>query len=222
MHAATFIKSASEPKGFPPDDGAEVAFVGRSNSGKSSAVNAVTGTRKLARVSKTAGRTQLVNFFQVAADRRVVDLPGYGFARVAPEVRQRWRGLLEGYFRARRSLRGIVVTVDIRRGLKELDEVMIDWAAALDLPVLLLLTKSDKLGRSAIARQRAEVEKAAARRRSDSEVLVFSALTTEGVDEARAVLERWFQRPPTGTLPNERASKERKPRAWDSGDMPGA
>ncbi|HEU4616704.1 MAG TPA: ribosome biogenesis GTP-binding protein YihA/YsxC [Gammaproteobacteria bacterium] len=212
MAAATFIKSASEPRGFPPDDAAEVAFVGRSNSGKSSAINAVTGVRKLARVSKTPGRTQLLNFFEAGAGRRIVDLPGYGFARVAPEVRRRWRGLLEAYFRGRRGLRAIVLTVDIRRGLKELDEVMIDWASALDLPVLVLLTKADKLGRGEIARRRNEVEKGASGRHADVRVLPFSALTALGVDEARAAVEAWLGGPP----------KERKPRAWDSGDMPGA
>lgn len=212
MCAANFIKSASEPKGFPPDDAAEVAFVGRSNSGKSSALNAVTGVRKLARVSKTPGRTQLVNFFEVAAGRRVVDLPGYGFARVAPEIQRRWRGLLEAYFGSRRGLRGIVLTADVRRGLKELDETMIEWAAALGLPVLLLLTKADKLSRGAVARQAAEVEKAASRRHPDVAVIAFSALKGQGVEEARAALEAWF----------EGRHKERKPRAWDSGDMPGA
>jgi GTP-binding protein len=212
MSAATFIKSASDPKGFLADDAAEVAFVGRSNSGKSSAVNALTGVRKLARVAKTPGRTQLVNFFEVGAGRRIVDLPGYGFARVAPEVRRRWRTLLEAYFESRRGLRGIVLTVDVRRGLLELDEAMIDWAAALDLPVLLLLTKADKLSRGAVARQAAAVEKAAARRHAEVAVIAFSVLTAQGVEEARAALAAWF----------EGEAKERKPRAWDSGDMPGA
>jgi GTP-binding protein len=212
MSAATFIKSASDPRGFPPDDAVEVAFVGRSNSGKSSAVNAVTGVRKLARVGKTPGRTQLVNFFAVGPGRRVVDLPGYGFARVAPEVRDRWRALLEAYFESRRGLRGIVLTVDARRGLMELDETMIDWAAALDLPVLLLLTKADKLSRGAVGRQVLTVEKAAARRHSGVAVIAFSALTGQGAEEGRAAVAAWFDGP----------GRERKPRAWDSGDMPGA
>jgi GTP-binding protein len=208
MCPATFVKSASEPKGFPPDDAPEVAFVGRSNSGKSSAINALTGVRKLARVSKTPGRTQLINFFELAPGRRIVDLPGYGFARAAPEVRRRWRGLLEAYFRGRHSLRGIVITVDLRRGLKDLDETMMEWAAALELPVLLLLTKADKLSRSAAARQRDGVAAAAGPRAS---LLVFSALTGEGKEALRAALDRWYDSP-----------GQRKPRAWDSGDMPGA
>jgi GTP-binding protein len=212
MSAPTFIKSASDPKGFPADDAVEVAFVGRSNSGKSSAVNALTGVRKLARVGKTPGRTQLVNFFEVGAGRRVVDLPGYGFARVAPDVRRRWRGLLEAYFHSRRGLCGIVLTVDARRGLMELDETMIEWAAALDVPVLLLLTKADKLSRGAAARQALAVQKAAAPLHAELRVMPFSALTAQGVEEARAALAGWFEGP----------VEERKPRAWDSGDMPGA
>ncbi len=189
MWMATFIKSASDPRGFPPDDAPEVAFVGRSNSGKSSAVNAVTGMRKLARVSKTPGRTQLINFFDLGAGRRLVDLPGYGFARVAPDVRQRWQGLLESYFTGRSGLRGVVITVDLRRGLKELDLAMLEWAKSLGLPVLLLLTKADKLGRGAAAAQRRSVEAAAG---GGVELVVFSALTGQGVEEARRALERWF------------------------------
>ncbi len=190
MWSAKFIKSASDPRGFPPDDMPEVAFVGRSNSGKSSAINAVTGMRKLARVSKTPGRTQLVNFFDLGAGRRLVDLPGYGFARVAPEVQRRWQGLLEGYFRGRQGLRGIVVTVDLRRGLKELDLAMLDWAGTLGIPVLLLLTKADKLGRGAAAEQRLAVEAGAG---AGTQLVLFSALTGQGVQDARRVLERWFE-----------------------------
>lgn len=188
MASAIFIKSASTPDGFPRDDAAEVAFVGRSNSGKSSAINALTGVRRLARVSKTPGRTQLINFFELAPGRRIVDLPGYGFAKVAPAVRARWRHLLESYFQGRRSLRGVVITVDSRRGLKELDETMLEWAAALGLPVLLLLTKADKLSRNETARRRREVARAA----GDAAIVVFSAVTAQGVDEARLQLESWL------------------------------
>jgi GTP-binding protein len=180
-----FVKSAAQPKDFPADEGREVAFVGRSNSGKSSAINALVGSRKLARVSKTPGRTQLINFFEVAPGRRFVDLPGYGFARVAPDVRQRWRALLEGYFAARRSLAGLVVTMDIRRGLTPLDETMLDWAAELDTPIAVLLTKSDKLSRgAAVAPQR----KVAERLGGGVELVRFSATRRDGVAEAR----RWL------------------------------
>jgi GTP-binding protein len=192
MAAAKFLKSASDPSGFPEPDEPEIAFVGRSNSGKSSAINVLTGARKLARVSKTPGRTQLVNFFEVAPGRRIVDLPGYGFAKVAPEVRQRWRGLLEGYLGGRPNLRGLVVTMDIRRGVTELDRTMLDWAESLGLPTLLLLTKADKVSRNEAAKQRRRVGGEVP---SAEAAIVFSAHTSQGVDEARAHLERWFAAP---------------------------
>jgi len=189
MAAAKFLTSASDPSGFLRPDEPEVAFVGRSNSGKSSAINAVTGARKLARVSKTPGRTQLINFFEAAPGRRIVDLPGYGFARVAPEVRQRWRRLLEAYLSGRPNLRGLVVTMDIRRGVTELDRTMLDWAEALGLPTLLLLTKADKVSRNEAAKQRRRVEQEVP---TAAGTIVFSAQTGQGVDEVRAQLERWF------------------------------
>lgn len=189
MAAAKFLTSASDPSGFLRPDEPEVAFVGRSNSGKSSAINAITGARKLARVSKTPGRTQLINFFEAAPGRRIVDLPGYGFARVAPEVRVRWRGLLEAYLGGRPNLRGLVLTLDIRRGVTELDRIMLDWAHALGLPTLLLLTKADKVSRNEAAKQRRQVEREVP---WAAGAIIFSAQTGQGVDEARAQLERWF------------------------------
>ena len=214
MVAAKFLTSASDPSGFLRPDEPEVAFVGRSNSGKSSAINAITGVRKLARVSKTPGRTQLINFFEAGPGRRIVDLPGYGFAKVAPEVRQRWRTLLDGYLRGRPNLRGLVVTIDIRRGVTELDRTMLDWAEALGLSTLLLLTKADKVSRNDAAQQRrrvaAEVPGAAA-------VIVFSAQTGQGVDEARACLERWFE----GADPADEARDEdkKRPRGGTAGPV---
>jgi GTP-binding protein len=181
----TFITSAAEPRGFPADDGREVAFVGRSNSGKSTALNAIAGVRALARVSKTPGRTQLVNFFALGEGRRLVDLPGYGFARVEPAVKDRWRGLIEAYFTSRVSLAGTVVTVDVRRGLTPLDEQMLAWLAPRGLPVLVLLTKADKLGRGAARAAALAVAKAVGAAVS---VQVFSAKSAEGVAEARAWL----------------------------------
>ena len=187
---ATFIKSASNEAGFPPDTGREVAFVGRSNSGKSTAVNLLAGVRKLARVSKTPGRTQLVNFFAVGDDRRLVDLPGYGFARVPPDVQQRWRYLLEQYLTERESLVGLFVTVDIRRGLTSLDEALLRWLEPRQLPVVLLLTKADKLSRGAGLACQHAVGKAV-----DANVRLtrFSAISRDGVDQARAWLEEWLQ-----------------------------
>lgn len=192
MAVAKFLTSASDPSGFPPPDAPEVAFVGRSNSGKSSAINVVTGAKKLARVSKTPGRTQLVNFFELGPGRRIVDLPGYGFARVAPEVRKRWRALLEAYLGGRPSLRGLVVTIDIRRGVTELDRTMLDWAGAIGLPILLLLTKADKVSRNEAAKQRLKVEREAS---SVVGAVIFSAHTGQGAAEAREQLERWFEAP---------------------------
>ena len=190
MQAAQFLKSAAHPVDFPLDAGREVAFVGRSNSGKSTAVNAVTGARKLARVSKTPGRTQLVNFFSLDGERRLVDLPGYGFARVAPEVQARWRRSLETYLAERASLVGLVVTMDIRRGVTELDEQLLRWLPSRrDLPVAILLTKADKLRRgAAIARERELKEQLG----PELALVRFSALSGEGVAEAQALIERWL------------------------------
>ena len=190
MPTPVFIKSAARPADFPADTGREVAFVGRSNSGKSTAVNLITGVRKLARVSKTPGRTQLVNFFAVGEERRFVDLPGYGFARVAPAVQARWSRLLETYLRERASLVGLVITLDIRRGLTALDVLLLDWLEPRALPVVLLLTKADKLSRGAgLARQ----HEIAARLGSKARVTRFSALTRDGVEEAREWLNEWLE-----------------------------
>jgi GTP-binding protein len=183
---AIFLKSAAKPADFPPDTGREVAFVGRSNSGKSTAVNVVTGARKLARVSKTPGRTQLLNFFSFGEHRRLVDLPGYGFARVAPDVQDRWRKSLETYLRDRASLAGLVVTMDIRRGMTPLDEQLLRWLEPRELPVAVLLTKADKLSRGAgIAQERA----LAAELGPKIKLARFSALTGDGIAEAQAWIE---------------------------------
>lgn len=187
---AVFIKSAASPKDFPDDSGREVAFVGRSNSGKSTAVNLVAGVRKLARVSKTPGRTQLVNFFSFGEGRRLVDLPGYGFARVPPEVQARWRTLLETYLRDRASLVGLVVTVDIRRGLTRLDDQLLRWLESRrELPVGVLLTKADKLSRGAGL---AVEQQVAAALGPKPLVTRFSAPTQDGVEAARGWLDSWL------------------------------
>jgi GTP-binding protein len=186
---AVFIKSAARPADFPPDTGREVAFVGRSNSGKSTAVNVITGARKLARVSKTPGRTQLLNFFSFGEERRLVDLPGYGFARVAPDVQALWRRSLEAYLSTRASLTGLVVTMDIRRGMTPLDDTLLRWLEPRDLPVGVLLTKADKLSRSAGLAQERALQKTVG---AAVKLTRFSALTGDGVPEAQTWIEAWL------------------------------
>lgn len=183
---ARFLKSADSPAQFGDDSGAEVAFAGRSNSGKSSAINAILGRKDLARTSRTPGRTQLVNFFEVVPGRRIVDLPGYGFAKVPPAMREHWRRLMEGYFRRRDSLAGLVIVVDARRGFGASDEAMLAYAEARGCPVHVLLTKADKLGRNesrAILRETLSTLGARARAQ------LFSAETGEGVDAAQGALD---------------------------------
>ena len=184
---ARFIKSANAPGQFVPDEGSEVAVAGRSNAGKSSAINVIVNRRQFARTSKTPGRTQLVNFFSLRDGQRLVDLPGYGFARVSDRMRDHWDALLSGYFHARQSLRGLFLIVDIRRRLQEYDRQMLDFAG--DLPVHILLTKADKLKRGQAATALLEVRKEVGDRAS---VQLFSALKRDGEDEAREVLERFL------------------------------
>jgi GTP-binding protein len=185
---AKFIKSAAGADGFPDDIGTEVAFVGRSNSGKSSAINRITGQTKLARVSKTPGRTQLINFFDLGRERRLVDLPGYGFARVPERVQREWRDLVDAYFASRDSLAGLFLTVDIRRGVSASDDQMIGWALDLGCPVAVLMTKSDKLSRGAGMNY---VLRAQGQLGSEVAVIRFSARDGTGVDEARQRLLEW-------------------------------
>jgi len=187
---ATFIKSAARATDFPADAGREAAFVGRSNSGKSTALNLLAGVRKLARVSKTPGRTQLVNFFAAGDDRRLVDLPGYGFARVAADVQEQWERVLSTYLLERQSLVGLVVTVDIRRGLTPLDKQLLQWLKPRALPLIVLLTKADKLSRGAgLAQQHAVAKQLGA----GAHLTRFSAIDREGVERARGWLEDWLR-----------------------------
>lgn len=184
---AYFIKSANAPKQFVPDDGVEVAVAGRSNAGKSSAINAIVNRRQFARTSKTPGRTQLVNFFALREGQRLVDLPGYGFARVSDKMRQHWDELLSHYFQSRRSLRGLLLIVDIRRKLTDYDRQMMAFAEDVDLPIHILLTKADKLKRGQVATALLEVRKELGNRAT---VQAFSALKRQGEVEAREVLEQ--------------------------------
>ena len=185
-----FLTSAAEASQLAPDAGREVAFAGRSNAGKSTAINAITGRSGLARVSRTPGRTQLINFFEIATESRLVDLPGYGYAKVPERVRLHWLELLQDYFNIRESLVGLVLIVDSRRGLGEQDVAMLEWVLARDRQAHVLLTKSDKLNRRDATRVLRETREAC----SDTVVTVqlFSALAKSGLEEARAVMDRWL------------------------------
>jgi GTP-binding protein len=183
--SARFLTSANRPGQFVADEGREVAFAGRSNAGKSSAINAITGRRALARTSKTPGRTQLINFFALDDDRRLVDLPGYGFARVPEAMRAHWRHLMEAYFRQRRSLAGLFVVMDCRRPLTEYDRQMLAWAEHAGCPGYVLLTKADKLSRGKASAALHATEKALG---PTIGVQLFSALKGTGVEAARRAL----------------------------------
>ena len=186
---AQFIKSANALSQFVPDDGSEVAVAGRSNSGKSSAINVIVNRRQFARTSKTPGRTQLVNFFSLQEGRRLVDLPGYGFARVSDSVRRHWGELLSQYFKSRESLNGLLLIVDIRRKLTDYDRQMMAFTDEVQLPIHILLTKADKLKRGQMATAVLQVRKEVGDRAT---VQAFSALNRQGEDEARAMLEKFL------------------------------
>jgi GTP-binding protein len=183
-----FLTSANELRQLPPDVGAEVAVAGRSNAGKSSAINAITQRKGLARTSKSPGATRLLNFFELEPNRRLVDLPGYGFAKVSGDMRAHWGEVLAGYFARRTCLRGSIIVMDVRHPLTEHDQSMLELASGRGLPVHILLTKADKLGRGAAANALQLVRRGLPR--SDTiTVQLFSALAGAGVHEARAAIE---------------------------------
>mgnify|MGYP001942513567 CR=1 FL=1 len=177
---------------MPSDGGIEVAFAGRSNAGKSSALNTLTHQKSLARTSKTPGRTQLINVFEVAPDHRLVDLPGYGFAKVPLEMKKKWQKALGEYLQKRDSLKGLVVLMDIRHPLKDLDLDLIHWAADSNLPVLALLTKADKLKQGKRAAEVLQVKKKLADLNADIKVMAFSSLKKTGLEQANQVICNWF------------------------------
>lgn len=194
LEKARYLGAAHTPAQLPADGGHEVAFAGRSNAGKSSALNALTRQNTLARVSKTPGRTQQLVFFEVAPQRYLVDLPGYGYAKVPMEMKAHWQKFLDGYFRQRQALRGLVVVMDIRHPLKDYDRQMLDYAVARGLSAHVLLTKADKLGRGqqaqAVQAVRRELAAAGA---GGVGVQAFSSQTRQGVDEACAVVAGWLE-----------------------------
>ena len=195
-----FLTSANKLGQLPPDDGAEVAFAGRSNAGKSSAINAITQRKGLARTSKSPGATRLLNFFELETHRRLVDLPGYGFAKVSGDMRAHWGTLLQGYFAKRESLRGTIVVMDVRHPLTEHDWSMLELASTRALPVHVLLTKADKLGRGAAANALQAVRRQLPRGAAVTAQL-FSAPLGTGVPEARAALEKLLDGRPIKETP---------------------
>jgi len=191
-----FLTSAAKLAKCPPDTGAEVAFAGRSNAGKSSAINTLTDNKKMAKTSKTPGRTQLINFFTVTEQQRLVDLPGYGFAKVPLEVKNEWQKHLEHYLRERRSLSGLILLMDCRHPLQDFDRMMLSWAQSCAMPVHILLTKADKLKRgpanNTLQAVRRELELM-----EGVSVQLFSSLKRSGLEGLVSVLNEWL------TLPQE-------------------
>lgn len=186
------MTSASKLSQCPPDEGVEVAFAGRSNAGKSSCINALTSQGKLARTSKTPGRTQLINFFGLSGQQRLVDLPGYGYARVPKEMKLAWEKNLETYLRQRESLCGLVLLMDIRHPLQEFDLNMVRWAMDAGLRVHAVLTKSDKLNRAPAQAVLQSVRKELTQFGDTVSVQLFSATDKTGVDTLKATLAGWL------------------------------
>ena len=190
---ATFLKSAARVDQLPADTGIEVAFAGRSNAGKSSALNCLTGIRQLARTSKTPGRTQLINLFTLRdPDHRLVDLPGYGYAKVSMHVKDAWQKNLSHYLQVRQSLRGLVLVMDCRHPLKPLDQMMIEWTIEQSLPVHILLTKADKISRGQAKSTMLAVAKQYELSADLISVQLFSALKKQGIETLIEVLNQWF------------------------------
>ncbi|WP_306523066.1 ribosome biogenesis GTP-binding protein YihA/YsxC [Rheinheimera sp.] len=190
----SFLTSAPDITALPPDTGIEVAFAGRSNAGKSSALNTLTRQNGLARTSKTPGRTQLINTFRLADEKRLIDLPGYGFAKVPLAVKEKWQKSLGEYLMKRQSLKGLVVLMDIRHPLKDLDQQLIHWAVESQLSVLLLLTKADKLSPGPRKKTLLEVREASLAFMGDITVHTFSSLSKQGLTELEQVLDEWYSR----------------------------
>ncbi len=189
----SFLTSAAQLKQSPPDEGMEVAFAGRSNSGKSSAINTLCDQSNLSRVSKTPGRTQLLNFFRLDDERRLVDLPGYGYAKVSESIKRQWQKFMADYLVRRDCLCGMILVMDIRHPLTEYDRNMLNWCAERGLPVHILLTKADKLKRGPGLDQVRKVQRAMQDWPGEVGVQPFSSLKRQGIDEVHRVLDGWLQ-----------------------------
>jgi GTP-binding protein len=193
FRGAAFHLSVAKPSGLPAPAGPEIAFAGRSNAGKSSAINTLVGHTRLAFVSKTPGRTQLINYFTLVRGGFLVDLPGYGYAQVPIEIRKAWAGLIERYLKERESLAGLVLIMDARHPLTPLDWNMIEWFSVSGRPMHVLLTKADKLTRSAQAATLADVRRQLSGMGDQVSVQLFSSLKKTGVEEAEAAVSPWLK-----------------------------
>ena len=189
---AAFLTSAAKISQLPADTGREVAFAGRSNAGKSSAINTLTRQKALARTSKTPGRTQMINFFSLDEDRRLVDLPGYGYAKVAESMKLRWQHTMQDYLSTRECLVGVIILMDIRHPLKEIDALLLQWCVESKMPVHVLLTKADKLKKNAANQQLHSVVRHVQNHYEQCSVQLFSALKREGLEQLEQVLDAWF------------------------------
>jgi GTP-binding protein len=189
---AQFLTSASKVSQCPPDIGWEVAFAGRSNAGKSSAINSLTDNKKLTRTSCTPGRTQLINFFQLTDEQRLVDLPGYGYAKVPMAIKREWYKQLENYLRQRESLRGLILLMDSRHPMQPFDEQMLDWAQNAQMPVHILLTKADKLKKGPAKSTLLKLRDQLTEQNNLVSIQLFSALKHSGHDELKKVLNNWL------------------------------
>lgn len=192
---ASFLQSATTKRTMPNEGGLEIAFAGRSNSGKSSVINKVCSQKALARTSKTPGRTQLINFFRLSDGHFLVDLPGYGYAKVPEAVKLEWHKFIESYLVERNTLRGMVLVMDIRHPLTDYDQAMLRWAQARQLPVHILLNKADKLTRGAAMNVLLQVRRDLSALRLPISAQIFSASKGQGLDTCWEVLEFWLNRP---------------------------
>lgn len=187
-----FILGTPDARRAPPDEGVEVAFAGRSNAGKSSALNVLTGQRALARISKAPGRTREINFFEVQDGIRLVDLPGYGYAKVSRSMKQQWQRNISTYLETRQSLGGVIVLMDVRHPLKEIDQQILGWCHAANLLTHVLLTKSDKLKRGPAKAALLQTRKALQSLHPEATLQLFSAHTRDGAEELQRVLDEWL------------------------------
>lgn len=191
---ASFVQSATTPKTLPKESGLEVAFAGRSNSGKSSTINRVCSQKSLARTSKTPGRTQLINFFTLPEGQLLVDLPGYGYAKVPENLKIQWQKFIEAYLTTRNTLKGLILVMDIRHPMTMFDQGLLEWADHRQLPVHILLNKADKLSRGAMQNTVLAVRKELLQYRNTLTVQAFSASSGLGLELLWEKLNEWFER----------------------------